>query len=439
MGKEKKIEIDDKVPVIYGKSLFARSVNNNEIWPFILSKALIKLNAPRWSENLNNPKEVEVGDGSIIYALTGYVPETINLSTNFQEKWKTVADFLGDKRYSAGEQHVSCYCLPNFKPMAASNRGRGTKDTKDLSMDRTSLAQGKNSAKRDSPRSQSESKGNVSLGKVSDGGDSKSPKNAPVKRREQSSMTTIKGNKPEPIITKPYDLSRDKSTNVIPGFAYSVVDLFENENFNMVYVLKRTENDLKLRQDYLNLQKINLNKMTKEEKLEHRRVKKELKEKIFEEDNKRFELIKRPAIHYKLLKIKSSVGKAANLNFSCPFDQEDISLAKKCILNKLSKPPNYDMYDLKMDDKSVSSAQVVLETHTKVLPLDDFSRMEHAKDPLKRGSGGTWVTNKDFESCFQYIQIFHDPTKFKYRENHSILAVIVFKIEYFSNFSIIET
>jgi len=84
MGKEKKIEIDDKVPVIYGKSLFARSVNNNEIWPFILSKALIKLNAPRWSENLDNPKEVEVGDGSIIYALTGYVPETINLTTNFQ-------------------------------------------------------------------------------------------------------------------------------------------------------------------------------------------------------------------------------------------------------------------------------------------------------------------------------------------------------------------
>ena len=65
-----------------------------------------------------------------------------------------------------------------------------------------------------------------------------------------------------------------------------------------------------------------------------------------------------------------------------------------------------------------------METHTKVLPLDDFSRMEHAKDPLKRGSGGNWVTNKDFESCFQYIQIFHDPTKYKYKESHAILAVI---------------
>ena len=83
MGKEKKIEIDDKVPVIYGKSLFPRSVNNNEIWPFIISKALIKLNAPRWAEGVAT-KEVEVGDGSIIYALTGYVPETINLASNFQ-------------------------------------------------------------------------------------------------------------------------------------------------------------------------------------------------------------------------------------------------------------------------------------------------------------------------------------------------------------------
>lgn len=55
--------------------------------------------------------------------------------------------------------------------------------------------------------------------------------------------------------------------------------------------------------------------MTKEEKLEHRRIKKELKEKIFEEDNKRFELIKKPAIHYKLFKIKSSVSKALILDF----------------------------------------------------------------------------------------------------------------------------
>ena len=87
MGKEKKIEIDDKIPVIYGKSLLPKSESNNEIWPYIIAKAIIKLNSPRWNDENENAKEVEVGDGSIIYALTGYIPETINLTTNFQGKY----------------------------------------------------------------------------------------------------------------------------------------------------------------------------------------------------------------------------------------------------------------------------------------------------------------------------------------------------------------
>lgn len=78
MGKERKIEIDDKVPVVYNLSLFPRSVNKNEIWPSILTKALIKLNSPRWADQKS--KEIEIGDGSIIYALTGYIPETIDLT-----------------------------------------------------------------------------------------------------------------------------------------------------------------------------------------------------------------------------------------------------------------------------------------------------------------------------------------------------------------------
>ena len=63
----------------------------------------------------------------------------------------------------------------------------------------------------------------------------------------------------------------------------------------------------------MNLQKVNLNKMTKEEKLEFRKQKKELKDKISEEDKKRFELISKPAIQYKLLRVKSNVG--IRLNF----------------------------------------------------------------------------------------------------------------------------
>lgn len=39
---------------------------------------------------------------------------------------------------------------------------------------------------------------------------------------------------------------KEKPTYVLPGFAYSMIDTFENENFNMVYVHKRTEQDIKV-------------------------------------------------------------------------------------------------------------------------------------------------------------------------------------------------
>ena len=44
MGKERKIEIDDRMPVnCRGKSSFPKSMKKNEIWPFLLSKAIFKL------------------------------------------------------------------------------------------------------------------------------------------------------------------------------------------------------------------------------------------------------------------------------------------------------------------------------------------------------------------------------------------------------------
>ena len=54
----------------------------------------------------------------------------------------------------------------------------------------------------------------------------------------------------------------------------------------MVYAQKRGDQEIKLRQQYFELSKVSMHKMTKDEKLEPRRKKKELKEKITEEDKK---------------------------------------------------------------------------------------------------------------------------------------------------------
>jgi hypothetical protein len=54
--------------------------------------------------------------------------------------------------------------------------------------------------------------------------------------------------------------------------------------------------------------------------------------------------------------VKSAVAKVPLLNFISPFSAKEIYIAKKCIINKLTKPPNYDLPELKGgDDKSVVS------------------------------------------------------------------------------------
>ena len=59
----------------------------------------------------------------------------------------------------------------------------------------------------------------------------------------------------------------------------------------MVYVKKRGEKELKLRQELFEISKTTMHKMTKDEKLEFRKRKKDLKEKINEQDRKRVDLI----------------------------------------------------------------------------------------------------------------------------------------------------
>jgi len=61
-----------------------------------------------------------------------------------------------------------------------------------------------------------------------------------------------------------------------------------------------------------------------------------------------------------MLKVNSRVCKVPLLNYLCPFTEKEIYIAKKCILNKLNMPPNYDLPDLKGDDvKSVVSQSMI--------------------------------------------------------------------------------
>lgn len=60
-----------------------------------------------------------------------------------------------------------------------------------------------------------------------------------------------------------------------------------------------------------------MHKFTKDEKLEHRRRKKELREKISECDRSRVELITKPPIQYKLFRLKTNAAR-------CPVKKKNI-------------------------------------------------------------------------------------------------------------------
>lgn len=83
MGKFRKIEIDDRMPCSkFDEFLLPRSENIEELWPALLTKAIMKLYSYR-SNRIKYMKEKwsnEVGDISFLYSLTGYIPEHLNLN-----------------------------------------------------------------------------------------------------------------------------------------------------------------------------------------------------------------------------------------------------------------------------------------------------------------------------------------------------------------------
>jgi hypothetical protein len=74
MGKERLVEVDDKMPCDYRHRLMMpRTLDPMEIWPSILMKAILKVYSYKWFPG--GEYDTEVGDGSIVHALTGLIPE----------------------------------------------------------------------------------------------------------------------------------------------------------------------------------------------------------------------------------------------------------------------------------------------------------------------------------------------------------------------------
>ena len=203
----------------------------------------------------------------------------------------------------------------------------------------------------------------------------------------------------------------------------------------MVYVQKIPDWEVKMRREYLEALKETTNKKTREQIVEIKKKRRDLKTLIKDEDKKRLDFISKEPISYRLFKVLSNVVDEKPISIMCPFTDEEIYTAKKCLVNKIVKPPNYyDFYDEKKDEKQgisqASAAGSVSNQQTAVAysltakiensiaaamrPLTDFSKLPSSKEPADKGKRGNWMLDSDFSSCFDFIQVYFNPTVYQH-------------------------
>lgn len=114
MGKERLVEIDDTMPcAATGLPIFPRTCEPDEIWPQLLMKAIMKVYSYKWFASAQY--DGEIGDGSIVYSLTGLIPEHVPVES-VEQAQDLFRAHLGDEAYFGKKAYVTAYCQNDFRP-----------------------------------------------------------------------------------------------------------------------------------------------------------------------------------------------------------------------------------------------------------------------------------------------------------------------------------
>jgi len=123
MGKFRKVEVDDLIPCgKYEELLLPKCVNLEELWPVILAKALIKLFSFKY-KTTNTKMYEEIGDTSIIHALTGYIPEKLK---HYEDYFPIFQNILSDSNFTYKRKY-----LIGYYPLQDGSPGK-EKETKEI-------------------------------------------------------------------------------------------------------------------------------------------------------------------------------------------------------------------------------------------------------------------------------------------------------------------
>jgi len=107
MGCWRKITVDDFIPCDEnGNILLPRTAKENELWPLLLSKALVKVAS---LDYFGGNSFSEMGDTNMVHCLTGWLPEPIPLRYGHtSEIWKLLLSILPNWKLESPETKVKC-------------------------------------------------------------------------------------------------------------------------------------------------------------------------------------------------------------------------------------------------------------------------------------------------------------------------------------------
>jgi hypothetical protein len=258
--------------------------------------------------------------------------------------------------------------------------------------------------------------------------------NMPAQNLSSTNLLSSIGLKPRLSESNIKQVSLNEKVNdlIYSDFAYSIVELFYSNEFNMRRLKPVDFSDLRKKiQDA----KVSYKQLSKEAKKHYIQNLKDLKMKQKEEKARRLEELKKPGKKFYLIKIKNNVvdKRSQPLTFTLPFNDEEIEMAKKCMLNAWKYPPPEFFDPTYIDvskDKDLNNSTIsddhhkakhgdfisslwTKEFYSRQILNDQVEIFNNSKQPVTRQSG-EWLDIKDFSTTFKYFIVLHNPKFYPY-------------------------
>lgn len=384
-------------------------------------KALLKVYSYKWYQR-DAYFDQEIGDGSIIHSLTGLIPEHIPIGNFQNEAMPLFRNLLTDEAYFGHQAYLTAYCEESFRPKLPTQLERNKKVLPVYEEEKDDLL---------SELSQATSQ--RMLGKL---------KNAASMAISVTTGKKLKINKNE------------NASNIIPGFGYALMDIFENDFVDMDSIVKAKDlNTEEVKSPFKSPRKsVSPAKMlatanSSISKEDARRMRREERKLMLEEIERKE---REPPKQYSLLQLKTAVTRYPTINYVQPFTNEEIMTGKKCLLNHMRRTPEAEkarqtaieissakkrrttsknrftlnVRETNVTDKGeqeVANAEVRAAAEANGAAGEDGNPDEEGDGqeelkPRQRAMGGVWIETSDFPHAFQHIIVFHNMNRFANRE-----------------------